>query len=257
VLGALARHAQGETLVMVSPPGPLDGAVRSALAPWRVKIIVIDLASGTPAELALTLGAGFVVWRDDDELVLWNAKGGVGERRDIPPDLDDANAAALALSIKTWMDLGAPPPPLDDPPPDGPPPDGPPPDGPPAVVTKVIPPPPPRLRVSAATGVRQNAGDHGRTEVRAAFGAGMRLGPVDAVLSFELGADHPATAVNGSGDYATTGVAVHGYRPLPVGPRGQVRGKVAGFGLIDHLTACLVVLLRDLQLNGFRAAGRP
>jgi len=109
------------------------------------------------------------------------------------------------------------------------PPDGPPPDGPPAVVTKVIPPPPPRLRVSAATGVRQNAGDHGRTDVRAAFGAGARLGPVDAVLSFELGADHPATAVNGSGDYATTVVAVHGYWPVPLGTALRVG---PGVGLV-------------------------
>src|SRR5688500_5005586 len=94
---------------MVSPPPELDAAVRTSLAPWRVKIIVVDLASGTPAELALAQGAGFVVWADDGELVLWDAGAGTGERRDIPETLDDANAAALALSIKTWMHLGAPP----------------------------------------------------------------------------------------------------------------------------------------------------
>lgn len=212
------RIAMAETLVMVSPPPELDAAVRSSLAPWRVKIIVIDMAAGSPAELALTQGAGFVVWRDDDELVLWNASGGVGERRDIPPGLDDASAAALALSIKTWMNLGAPPPPdvafVEDPPPPPPPPpidDGP-------AVHAMTPAPRPLMRIDAATGVRANTGDHGRTDLRVALAAGVRLGPIDALLAVELGPSHPASAVNGTGELSTLVVGAHARWPIALSP---------------------------------------
>lgn len=224
--------ARSETLVMVSPPAELDSAVRASLAPWRVKIIVIDMASGTPAELALTQGAGFVVWRDRDELVLWNAGGGIGERRGIPPDLDDASAAALALSIKTWMNLGAPPPP--EPPIDGggngdtvepmehtggePP-------GPTGAAGRVdvlppprVPPPLPRLRVDAATGVRSNTGNHGRTDMRLGVAAAARVWRVDAGLAVELGPSHAAQGTGGAGDLSMIAFGVNARYPVVLTP---------------------------------------
>jgi hypothetical protein len=231
-LAALFAQARGETLVMVSPPAELDSAVRASLAPWRVKIIVVDMASGTPAELALTQGAGFVVWRDDDELVLWNAGGGIGERRGIPPELDDASAAALALSIKTWMNLGAPPPP--EPPIDG----GdigdtvepmehtggepPGPTGEPGRIDGLpgprAPLPPPRLRVDAATGVRSNAGDHGRTDMRLGVAAAARVWRIDAGFAFELGPSHPAQGIGGAGDLSMMAFGVSARYPLVLAP---------------------------------------
>ncbi len=228
-IAAWFAPAAGETLVMVSPPAELDSAVRASLAPWRVKIIVIDMASGTPAELALTQGAGFVVWRDQDELVLWNAGGGVGERRGIPPDLDDASAAALALSIKTWMNLGAPPPPeaagdsitdaggtSDAVEPVGPEGTG----GPHADVLPAprVPPPLPRLRVDAATGVRSNTGDHGRTDMRLGLAAAARVWRLDAVLAVELGPSHAARPENGSGDMSMIAFGLHARYPLVLTP---------------------------------------
>lgn len=224
-LAALCANAAGETLVMVSPPAELDAAVRASLAPWRVKIIVIDVASGTPAELALTQRAGFVVWRDRDQLVLWNAGGGSGERRGIPADLDDASAAALALSIKTWMNLGAPPPPdpltVEDGGPSEPiEPSGPPPSG----VIDVLRPPPrvapplPRLRVDAATGMRSNTGGHGRTDARLGLTAAARVWQLDAVLAAELGSSHQATADNGAGDMSMVAFGLHARYPLVLTP---------------------------------------
>ncbi len=212
---APAESAATETLVLVSPPDELDEAVRASLAPWRVKIIVIEMASGTPAELALSLGAGYVVWRDDDELVLWDASAGNGERRDVPMPLDDASAAALALSIKTWMHLGAPP------------------AGAPAAFDAVgdtiaepapqparrgAPAPAPRLRVEAATGARTNLGDDGRTDLRLAVGAGARTGPVDVSLGVELGPSHPSGDGMFSGDLSTVSAGVFARWGLTVAP---------------------------------------
>jgi hypothetical protein len=224
---AASGRAGAETLVMVSPPAELDAAVRTSLAPWRVKIIVVDLASGTPAELALAQGAGFVVWRDADELVLWDAQAGVGERRDIPADLDDANAAALALSIKTWMHLGAPPPPgggdtIGDEPAD----DGsggtgatgatgdvhgtvPLPVPVPVPVPPAAPLAPPRLRVEAAAGTRANMTDEGRAVFRAAVAAITRTGPLDVSLQLELGPSQATADAVAEGDLSTIDVSVH------------------------------------------------
>jgi hypothetical protein len=224
LVAGLASRAPAETLVMVSPPAELDAAVRTSLAPWRVKIIAIEMASGTPAELALTLGAGYVVWRDHDQLVLWNAAGSTAERRDIPPGLDDAGAAALALSIKTWMNLGAPPPPEDvnDPDPGTGTGRG---TGTGTTVTTVTPPPPlaapewPRLRLDAAAGIRANTGGHGRTEMRLALAAAVRVGPVDAVLGVELGPAHPASAENGTGELSTVVTSAHARFPVMLSPR--------------------------------------
>ncbi len=214
---AAGSGASAETLVLVSPPPELAAAVRASLAPWRVKIIVVELAAGTPAELALGQGAGFVVWRDDDQLVLWDAGTGTGARRDVPPDLDDAGAAALALSIKTWMHLGSPPvPPAIDVPPeaviDGQPPER------AAVGTVVAPTPlaPPRLRLEAASGARANAGDQGRTGFRATVGIVARTGPIDVAVTAELGPALPAGDAAATGDLGTIAVAAHGRWPVPV-----------------------------------------
>lgn len=244
LLGATAHAAPAETLVLVSPPAELDEAVRTSLAPWRVKILVIDIASGSPAELALTTGAGYVVWRDENELVLWDAGGGTGERREIPPALDDAGAAALALSIKTWMNLGAPPPPgdpvgvaamvMDEPPPPVEPPLPPPSDVPSlrAVIpppAPPAPPPPPRFRIDAASGIRANTGGHGRTELRVAIAGAARLGRFDAVLACELGPSHPASAEQGFGELSTLVFSAHARYPLHLSPSVVV---APGLGLV-------------------------
>jgi hypothetical protein len=223
---AASGRAGAETLVMVSPPPELDAAVRTSLAPWRVKIIVVDLASGTPAELALAQGAGFVVWRDDGELVLWDAQAGVGERRDIPTDLDDANAAALALSIKTWMHLGAPPPPGggDGATDDGPTDDGTTHDGSGGTkdVHDTVPVPPatpiapPRLRVEAAGGTRANMTDEGRAVFRVAIGAVARTGPIDLALGFELGPSLSTTGDVANGDLSTIEASAHARYGVPM-----------------------------------------
>lgn len=195
---------------MVSPPPTLDAAVRTSLAPWRVKIIVVDLASGTPAELALAQGAGFVVWADDGELVLWDAGAGTGERRDIPVELDDANAAALALSIKTWMHLGAPPPPLDEGRVEGPAPEEPP------LVAPAPPLPAPRFRIEAAAGTRGNLDDDGNASLRASFAAIARTGPIDLVLGVEAGPTRTGGDDVATGDLSTFVVSGHARWGVPL-----------------------------------------
>lgn len=198
---------------MVSPPPPLDAAVRTSLEPWRVKIIVVDLASGTPAELALAQGAGFVVWADDGELVLWDAGAGIGERRDIPAELDDATAAALALSIKTWMHLGAPPPPAEDEPPPPPVDEGAGPAPPPIAPAPL---PPPRFRVEAAAGTRGNLDDDGSASLRASVAAIARTGPIDLVLGLEAGPARTGGDAVATGDLSTFVVSGHARWGVPL-----------------------------------------
>jgi hypothetical protein len=217
-----------------------------------VKIIVIEMASGTPAELALSLGAGFVVWRDDDELVLWDASAGNGERRDVPTELDDAGAAALALSIKTWMHLGAPP--AEDPTVTGELEVGAPPGPTPAAPRVSL--PPPRLQVEAATGARANLGDDGRTDLRVAVSAGARVGPVDVSLGLELGPAHPTGDDMASGDLSTVSVGAHvrwGVALTPsitIAPRFGLTLQRSAFTGVDAMDRALSATATSPGLDG-------
>jgi hypothetical protein len=95
----------------------LRHAMERALAPWRLQIVI----DGSPPRDAASAraradvdGARFVVWRDEDELVIYDRELGSTERRPSQSgELDAPTAAAAALTIKTMMRL---PPPEDEPP---------------------------------------------------------------------------------------------------------------------------------------------
>src|SRR5689334_12863741 len=106
VVAVAARVAAADTIVLVAPPPLLADAVRASLAPWRIDVVVVDRSAGAPEALAAAQRAGFVAWRDGHELVFWDTVRAQRERRPLPDRLDEADAAALALSIKTWMRLG-------------------------------------------------------------------------------------------------------------------------------------------------------
>lgn len=252
----LTRVSAAETLVMVSPAPELDAAVRASLAPWRVTIIVVDLAAGTPAELALSQGAGYVVWSDQGELVLWDARAATGERRGIPAPLDDATAAALALSIKSWMRLGPPPVP-----------DAPVPDGPVTELVAETPAPatgrervdgapappavsPPRLRLEAGSGARANAAASGRTALRLAVAAAGRVGPVDVVAGVELGPSHPGGDLMTNGELATLAVTAHARWPFALVP-AVTAGPAIGAVLVHTTYRGLDQIARPFAATGF------
>jgi len=90
-------------------------AIETSLRPWHFVIVVDPDTPGGPdaaRQRAEQDGARFVVWRDGDQLVVFDHQTGVAERRPAQTGaLDPTVAAAAALTVKTMMRL---PPPGDD-----------------------------------------------------------------------------------------------------------------------------------------------
>ncbi|HVV85494.1 MAG TPA: hypothetical protein VHE35_20685 [Kofleriaceae bacterium] len=96
-----------ETLVVVDLRPSVEAALRATLAPWGVRIVdVAAPPSGDPRAVAAEHGAAYVAWRRGDELVLYDVALATERRRRVKPTPDDADAAAVALFVKTWMGLG-------------------------------------------------------------------------------------------------------------------------------------------------------
>jgi hypothetical protein len=104
-------------VILLGPPEPLERAVRAALLPWgmRIESVVRDAppptlpgAASSAGALARELDAKALVWlsRNADGAALWiyEASKDTIVARPIPDTpLDRALAAALALSVKTWL----------------------------------------------------------------------------------------------------------------------------------------------------------
>jgi hypothetical protein len=123
VVAWLTSPANGEPLarqrvVLADPDLELRHAMEQALAPWQLQVLVEGPAPSDAAaagqRAALDI-ARFVVWRDGDQLVVFDRERSASERRTLQTGtLDPPAAAAAALSIKTMMRLPPPPPPPDD-----------------------------------------------------------------------------------------------------------------------------------------------
>lgn len=105
-----ARAAPPQDRVVLADPDPeLLRAVQSALAPWRLEVVVDgsapvdDVDAGTRA---IAMGARFVVWRREGALVVFDRdRGSTDERASSTGPLDAVDAAAAALTVKTLMRL--------------------------------------------------------------------------------------------------------------------------------------------------------
>ena len=110
-----AFAAPPDRVLLADPDPALLHAVESSLSPWKLAFIVeYDIpADDTSARArADATGARFVVWRERDQLVVFDRGRGVSERRPARAGSFDAvTAAAAALTVKTMMRL--PPPPAD------------------------------------------------------------------------------------------------------------------------------------------------
>ncbi len=99
-------------VVLADPDPELHRALATSLAPWRIEIVVDPSPpDGEPAAEARAdeRGAQFVVWRDGDQLAVYDRRSGATERRPIRVGAFDAiEAAAAALTVKTMMRLPAP-----------------------------------------------------------------------------------------------------------------------------------------------------
>jgi hypothetical protein len=109
MLTCAIAHAQPARVVLADPDPALRKALVASLRPWRIEIVIDtdapadDTTAGTRADQR---AARFVVWRDRDELVVFDRDTNRSERRASRSGaLDELGAAAAALSVKTMLRL--------------------------------------------------------------------------------------------------------------------------------------------------------
>jgi hypothetical protein len=126
LIAALSGAARGapfaqQRVVLADPDPELRHAMEQALAPYHLQVVIEGpppTDAGAASQRADADTARFVVWRDGDELVVFDRELGSTERRASQAGmLDPPTAAAAALTIKTMMRLPPPPPPEPAPPP--------------------------------------------------------------------------------------------------------------------------------------------
>lgn len=108
-LAARAAAAPPERVLLADPDPELRHAVESTLAPWQLQVVVEPVGprdDGAARARAESSGARFVVWRERDQLVVFDRDRAVSERRPARAGaFDPVTAAGAALSVKTMMRL--------------------------------------------------------------------------------------------------------------------------------------------------------
>lgn len=122
-----ARAAPEPDRVVLADPDPeLLRAVTSALAPWRLEVLVEETAPADDADAEVRARASearFIVWRRGGDLIVFDRdRRSTEQRAGTVGPLDAVAAAGAALTVKTLMRLPPPPPDPDQPPPPPPPP---------------------------------------------------------------------------------------------------------------------------------------
>ena len=160
VVASTAAADSTMRVVLADSDPQLRRAVEASLRPWRIEVVVdpnvpADVtAAGTRAD---DRAARYVVWREGDQLVVFDRDRGQAEHRAAQlGSFDPLSAEAAALSIKTMMRL----PPLATP------------DR--IAATGPAPDPEIDLRVEAGTGARYERGLDGNVALRFGLGAMVR-----------------------------------------------------------------------------------
>jgi len=168
VVGWLATAAQAspdarQRVVLADPDPELRHAMEQVLAPWRLEVVIEGPPPADPAmaeQRADADTARFVVWREGEELVVYDREMGTTERRNSRSGtLDPPTAAAAALTIKTMMRLPPPPPEIKSPPAPSP------------------AEPEPGMELRLLAGVATRIPSDGDTGVTARFGGAVELRP--------------------------------------------------------------------------------
>jgi hypothetical protein len=156
---ALGAPPAQRRVVLADPDPELRHAMEQALAPYHLQVVIegpAPIDAAIAAQRADADTARFVVWRDSDQLVVYDRELDSTERRNSQAGmLDPPTAAAAALTIKTMMRL--PPPPPEEP-------------APPAVAAPGV-----ELRLQAQIASRIVSGDE--TTVSARFGGAVAIRP--------------------------------------------------------------------------------
>ncbi|MEZ4399912.1 MAG: hypothetical protein R3B06_07825 [Kofleriaceae bacterium] len=220
------------TLVLITTSPLLRDAVATGLGPWQIPLVVLPQSADDAATLARTYRASFVAIDHQDSLELFDTSAGTAQYRAMPHPVDEPGAAALALTIKTWMRLGpALPPPPDASPPDASSPDASPPDASP-------PAPPPRplevprgpalprrpaLQVGAMIGLGFRGAEGGfEAGPRVVAQAEATYRRVDGLVVADLGPAVTATATPAV-TWSQMSVAVRGGHTFVLSPAWAVR----------------------------------
>jgi len=105
VIGAAVRaHAQpADRLVLLDPPHALEKAAHDQLGPYRIDVVIAKADGSDASSIAGHYHARAVAWLDGGALVVYDAGDGAIATRPAPTPLDDANAAGLALTLKTVL----------------------------------------------------------------------------------------------------------------------------------------------------------
>lgn len=113
---ATAAAVPAQRVVLADPDPELRTAIVASLRPWRIEVVVDPAPVDDDAAAAVRAAgqaARFVVWRDGDQLVVYDRDTQKTERRVARSGkLDAIGAAATALTVKTMLRL--PPPPSDE-----------------------------------------------------------------------------------------------------------------------------------------------
>ena len=222
---APVAHEAPVRLLLLTPPLVFEQAVRAALAPWRV-VVVVEHApppgDATAAEeIADQHRANAVAWMTPRNMVVYDYQTDELVERPIEApggeaaEMDDVSAAALALTLKTLLRL---------------PPEPPPPDPPPPVAVVVAAPPRPAWRLGLLGGLRLR-GD--RTEPRFTIVGERRLGPAAAALWVSFGGGFDVDSGGFVGSWSETAGGVAALLPLE---RGAWR-VTPGVGASLHRTS--------------------
>ena len=106
ILVALCATARAERVLVADSDPALRDAITKSLAPWKIDVVLDAVAPADAGEAATRANVRYVVWRDGDELVVFDRDTGQAERRaGHAGSLDALGAAAAALSVKTMLRL--------------------------------------------------------------------------------------------------------------------------------------------------------
>jgi hypothetical protein len=250
-----AAAADVERVVLIAVPSEVEAAVRAALEPWQVELVVVGgptpgpsmpRSAGRAERVARRARAGAAVWLADDgsgtALWVYDAESQRTTARKLPgpPPYDEPTATAVALSVKTLLRFSAVAPPSErmqapaervEPEPEPEPAPVPPPT---ATATTAAPRP---IALTARAGLRRR--DTGVSTVEPRFGLGARARLPVAGLAIALAAElrlGPGESIDDArfaGHFSDLAIGARAGVELPLG-RLRLTPSVGG-GV--HLTA--------------------
>jgi hypothetical protein len=228
---AMAAPTARQRVVLADLDLELRHAMEQVLAPWHLEVVI---EGAPPADTAMAQQradadtARFVVWRDGDQLVVYDRELEISERRDSQAGtLDPPTAAAAALTIKTMMRLPPPPPP----------------EPMPAVAATVSPESGVEVRIQAGVATRIARGI--ATDVSARYGGVAQIRPWDSGWRFGVAGDSgTATPVERAGfkgtwsEWAVLGIvswtySVDAWELEPHAGGGIRRSRLSGSEAMD------------------------